>query len=334
VKNAPLIFSLAICTRDGAERLPELFAALRAMVVPEGISWEIVVVNNASQDATEAVARQELACFSAPTRVVLESQSGLVFARNTAARTACGQWLAFLDDDNLPAADWLVQMVEVVRLGGDKLGAFSGEVRPKWTVQPPQGIGQLVNFLGCHEAATAPFRYDAERGVLPPGAGLVVRRAAWLAAVPRPEQLFFTGRISGHLLGGEDIECLTYLNRAGWEIWHFPALLIHHVMSSGRVKPEYLNGLCRAGGLVRHHLRMMRISAPVRPVAVAGFLALDAIRLTGHVVRHPWLNQGDIVNRCRRQYLVGTLVSPVFLWGWQTRRLHAANGGHTSVQKP
>ena len=333
VEATSIMFSLAICTRDSAERLPELFVALRALEVPDDVSWEVLVINNASLDETEAIARRELSQFSVPTQVINEQRGGLVFARDAAARMARGQWLAFLDDDNLPAPDWLAQAAIAVQSGGEKLGAFSGEVRAKWTVRPPDGIRRLENFLGCHAASTASFRYDSGRGVLPPGAGLVVRRAAWLAAVPPPGKLFFTGRISGHLLGGEDIECLTYLSRAGWESWHFPAMLILHVMSPVRVKAEYLMGLCRAGGLVRHHLRMMRTCRLARPFAMVGYLLADLFRLARHFCCHPVLADEDVVDRCLRQYLVGTLISPFYLRWWH-RRPVAKVGGYTSGQKP
>jgi hypothetical protein len=148
--------------------------------------------------------------------------------------------------------------------------------------------------------------------------------------VPPPGQLFFTGRISGHLLGGEDIECLTHLHRAGWEIWHFPAMLIHHVMPPARVKMDYLKKLCRAGGLVRHHLRMMRTRTAMRPAVATGYLILDAIRLAYHVVRHPWMRGSDIVVRCRREYLVGTLMSPFFLYYWKSQRLRPVRTGQAS----
>jgi len=325
-----LMFSLAICTRDGADRLPDLFTALRALIVPADTSVEIIVVNNASRDATVAVAQRELAQFTIPSCIVTENESGLVFARDAAARAACGQWLAFLDDDNLPATDWLVQIAAAVRSGGDRLGAFSGEVRPRWLVPPPSGIDRVENFLGCHKAGPAPFRYAAERGIVPPGAGLVVRREAWLAAVPLPGQLFFTGRISGHLLGGEDIECLTHLHRAGWEIWHFPAMLIHHVMPPARVKLDYLKNLCRAGGLVRHHLRMMRTRTAMRPLVATVYLTLDAARLAYHVARHPRMRGSNIVAQCRREYLVGTLMSPNFLYRWKGQSVSPVRAGQAS----
>ena len=50
--------SVVVCTHDGAARLPATLAHLVSQTVPAGLAWEVVVVDNASTEATGTVARE------------------------------------------------------------------------------------------------------------------------------------------------------------------------------------------------------------------------------------------------------------------------------------
>ena len=87
--------TIAICTRNRAERLARLLASLtRASPNPTVPSVELLVIDNGATDHT----REAVAAFP-DARHVLEEKAGLNFARNRALAEARGQLLAFLDDD-------------------------------------------------------------------------------------------------------------------------------------------------------------------------------------------------------------------------------------------
>ncbi len=50
--------SIIICCYNSERRLPETLAHLFTQQVSEDIPWEIIVVNNASSDATSRIAAQ------------------------------------------------------------------------------------------------------------------------------------------------------------------------------------------------------------------------------------------------------------------------------------
>lgn len=69
--------------------------------------WELIVINDASQDKTEFIV-QEAAKSDA--RLILytnEKNSGIAYSRNLGLSHAKGQWLAFLDSDDLWQEDKL-----------------------------------------------------------------------------------------------------------------------------------------------------------------------------------------------------------------------------------
>lgn len=45
-------FSAVICTYNGVTKLPEVLDALRSRQQTEGIRWEVVIVDNNSDDGT------------------------------------------------------------------------------------------------------------------------------------------------------------------------------------------------------------------------------------------------------------------------------------------
>ena len=97
---APTRVSAIIPTKNRAALLREALTSVRAVEGPD-LELEIIVADHGSTDDTESVAR----AFGA--RLVREPKPGAAAARNTGMRAATGQYVAFLDDDDLWLADHL-----------------------------------------------------------------------------------------------------------------------------------------------------------------------------------------------------------------------------------
>jgi glycosyltransferase involved in cell wall biosynthesis len=93
--------TVAICTHNGAPRLTETLTHLARQVVPSGLPWEVLVVDNVSTDGSAAVARETWP-VGAPTsmRVIAEMLMGLGNARRRALRESRFPLVNFIDDDN------------------------------------------------------------------------------------------------------------------------------------------------------------------------------------------------------------------------------------------
>jgi O-antigen biosynthesis protein len=101
--------TVAVCTRNGAGRLPECLDALTAIDYPAG-RLDLLVVDNAPE--TDATSRLIGANYPG-TRVVIEPRPGLDWARNRAILEARGEILAFTDDDASVDRGWVDAIARV-----------------------------------------------------------------------------------------------------------------------------------------------------------------------------------------------------------------------------
>ena len=81
-------------------------AALKSVAAQTLATYETIVVDDGSTDATPAIAREF------PFRLISTGQRGLSSARNTGLAAATGEIVAYLDDDARPDPHWLTYLAE------------------------------------------------------------------------------------------------------------------------------------------------------------------------------------------------------------------------------
>lgn len=260
-----LDFTVAIPTYNGANRLPLVLEKLRSQINTENISWEVIIVDNNSSDNVTQVVNSFRSEWpdNIPLRYCFEAQQGLAFARQKAIEEANGNFIGFLDDDNLPEADWVI---EAVKFGQEHqtAGAYSGKIIGDFEVNPPENFDTIQAFLAIREHGSKTCLFEPEKLRLPPGAGLVVRKQAWSENVPT--RLALIGRVGNSIVAGEDYEALLYLHKGGWKIWYNPTMCIHHKIPKQRLEKEYLIPLAKGIGLATFQLRTINTKSWQIPV--------------------------------------------------------------------
>ena len=322
-------FTVAIRAYNAAERLPDLLAALQAQVGVQGLAWEILIIDNCSTDGTaelvaELQADWSVGCpdMSVELRYCVEPHQGAVFARRCAMQQAHGDWVGFLDDDNLPRADW-VAACYAFGCKNPQAGAYGSQIHGVFEVEPPEHFERIAHFLPVIERDKAVCFTEglyARKKVLPPGAGLVINRQAWLESVP--SDLNLRGPIAHGLAAkGEDIEALSHMKQAGWEIWFNPDMHIDHLIPQWRFERAYLLRFFRGVGLGRCFTRLLDVPLWLRPAVTLLYFCNDLRKWFAHWLNHGAVIKTDVVAACEQEMFQASLLSPLhYYWGrrWWT----------------
>lgn len=305
-------FTVAIRTYNRADLLSLILDRLRSQIGTEGIQWEVVVVDNNSTDHTAKTVQDYQANWtsSCPLRYVVELKQGASFARRRSIQEAQGELIGFLDDDNVPALDW-VKNAYTFAQSYPKAGAYGGQIHGSFEVEPPHNFGRIAHFFPVierREVICFTSKYPNKK-VLPPGAGLVIRKTAWLENVP--ENLSLKGPVGNSLSAkGEDIEALLYLSRAGWEVWFNPEMHIYHQIPKHRFEKDYLIQFFRGIGFSRYYTRMLGWSFWQRPLILPLYMTNDLLKVVLHIVKYRRRLITDIVLACEMELFLSSFISP------------------------
>jgi glycosyltransferase involved in cell wall biosynthesis len=224
---------VVICTYNRAANLDEALDALSAQRV-SGISWSVLVVDNASTDRTADVVEAHRSRGLLPgLRRVTESEQGLTPARQRGVRETTAPWIAFVDDDNLLEPGWLDAIVQAIR-SHPEAGGIGGRVVLDWEKPPPDSFRGLGGCFAEQELGKA----GCEAGNLV-GAGMVVRRAALVECgwLQRP---LLADRVGKRLVSGGDVEIAQRIMGAGFPLWFTPDAVLRHRIPNSRSNWKYL----------------------------------------------------------------------------------------------
>ena len=188
--------SVVVPTRN---RSGLLAVTLRSVLRQRDVDLEVIVVDEASTDDTPEV----LAGLGDPrVRIVRhEIPHGVSTARNRGAADARGEWVAFIDDDDLWAPDKLTRQLRAAREGG-RNWAYAGAVSIDDELKvlggmPPPSPDRIVELLP---------RFDAVPGG---GSNVIVHR----------DTLAQAGRFDSRLRNTEDWEMWIRLAKLGPPAW-------------------------------------------------------------------------------------------------------------------
>lgn len=195
------------------------------LVIPPGVDWELLVVNNNCTDATDDV----IASFSPrlPVRRVFEPNPGQSNARNAAVREARGAYILWTDDDVLVDPNWVA---EYVAAASQHPGAafFGGPIDPWFEVEPPKWIMENLQTM---KSTFALLQHGGE--VRPLAASEFVNGANMAIRRELVESMSFDPRFGlrgmDHIRG-DDSELIGRLKKAGYlGIWVGSAKVRHYI---------------------------------------------------------------------------------------------------------
>jgi glycosyltransferase involved in cell wall biosynthesis len=311
-------FTVAIPTYNGAKRIPDVLERLKWQLGTEKFCWEILVVDNNSSDHTAAVVRHYQSQIP-NLRYTFEGKQGAGFARQRAIRLARSPLIGFLDDDNLPSLTWVNRAYKFAQQH-PQAAAIGSRLAGDFEAAPPQGFQRVAAFLALTDRGDRPLLYTPQQKILPPGAGLVVRRQAWLDTVASTAPLGI--RIRNRDVA-EDLEPVIEMQKAGWEIWYNPAMRLTHKISRDRLEKEYLVSLMRGIGLSRFRTRMLSFARWQRPLVVWLYIGNDLRKIVQHLLKFGPKAWTETIPASELALYCYSLWSPLF---WLGSKLHSCFG--------
>ena len=228
--------TVCICTHNRPGYLRDCLEGLRRQTVAAE-QFEILVVDSASTgDAPEQMARTVSDVCNA--RLLRVEQPGVSFARNAGAHAARGTYIAYIDDDAIPDADWLQCIL--VAIAERQPGLIGGRILPHWEAPLPQwwpqslrGILSIIEFEGQGEYRTAELPADME----PYGANMVVHVPSLLTIGGFGQN---SGRVGKALLSDEEVQLAWRLQAAGYSARYDSRIVVHHQIQATRLTPAWL----------------------------------------------------------------------------------------------
>nr|WP_138497850.1 hormogonium polysaccharide biosynthesis glycosyltransferase HpsE [Nostoc sp. PA-18-2419] len=319
LKIESLDITVAIPTYNGATRLPKILDRLLTQTGVENLNWEIVVVDNNSSDNTFQIIQnyQELYDVNSHLRYFFEREQGAAFARLRAVREARGELIAFLDDDNLPALDWLAEAY-TFGLQHPQAGVWSGQIHGDFEVKPPDNFEKIQAFLAIREHGSNPHLFDAENLRLPPGAALVVRKQAWCENVP--ERPILSGKLPGILVQGEDYEPLLHIHYAGWQIWYNPTMHTYHQIPHWRFERDYLLDLARGCGLCIFQLRLINTKNWQKPIVFIKTVLGNLRRVLQYLIQYKGQLKSNLIILFEIEFYLASMMSPFYYFKCNMRK--------------
>jgi GT2 family glycosyltransferase len=145
--------SVIVCTYNRCEKLARSLDAIAASALASQMPVELIVVDNNSRDATEAVVQAFARASPIPVRRVTEPRQGLSYARNRGIREARGEIVAFTDDDCIVDSGWIAAVAKEfaaepgVMIVGGRVDLYTAEDRPV-TIRP---IGERVRYSSADQ---------------------------------------------------------------------------------------------------------------------------------------------------------------------------------------
>jgi succinoglycan biosynthesis protein ExoM len=129
---------VCICTFRRPRLLAGLLKALDAQETEGNFGFDVVVVDNDRNASARTVVDSAVRRSERPIRYFIEPEQNIARARNKAVENARGDFIAFIDDDELPGERWLLDMYRALRLF--ETAGVLGPVLPRYEMAPPSWV--------------------------------------------------------------------------------------------------------------------------------------------------------------------------------------------------
>src|SRR5581483_6193872 len=231
----PRTVAICIPTCRRTDQLRRLLQSLQVLTFEKVLEPEITIIvvdNDPRLSARPVVA--EFLSRRYRLRYRTESRPGVSYARNTAIEAGrAADFIAFLDDDQLAAHQWLDELLTAQ--SALDAAIVAGPILPRFESAPPAWLHGNAFFRGRRHATGTRLNSVAAGNVL-------ISKQVFRALFPA----WFDPRYS--LTGGEDTQFFRRSAEAGFPVIWADDAIAYESIPSTRISREYLLSRARSGG--------------------------------------------------------------------------------------
>ena len=228
--------TVCICTHNRPNYVRDCLAGLARQTAPPD-QFAIQIVDSGSTGKTPA----ELGCLAATAGATLLrlDQPGVSIARNAGAGACRTPYIAYIDDDAVPAPDWIERIVAALAetpvpaiIGGRALPIWEAPL-PAWWPHSLRGVLSIIEVEG-----RGAYGDPALPANLAPYTVNMVANVAHLRAAGGFAEA--VGRFGDALLSDEDVQLAWRLRDAGLPVRYDSRIVVHHQIQAARLTPAWL----------------------------------------------------------------------------------------------
>ena len=236
--------TVAVCTLNRSKQLKTCLDAILKQTLPSS-DYEVLVVDNGSTDDTKDLT-EALGKKHANLRYFHEPVMGLSRARNTALAQTTTPYIAYLDDDAIPYANWLEELVQPFSLDL-RPAVVGGDLEPIWETPRPEWLVDdfLHQYSVCLCWDTQPRPISGKEWLCE--ANIAFDVEALTAAGGFDEAL---GRRGSLLLSGENF-VNEIIRENGGCLYYTPLARAWHLIPKNRITLDWIRQRYFWGGVTK-----------------------------------------------------------------------------------
>ncbi|MBV9247723.1 MAG: glycosyltransferase [Acetobacteraceae bacterium] len=228
--------TVCICTHNRPRYVRDCLEGLRKQTVA---GFGVLLVDSGSTGLVPAEL-EGLALSFPGARLCRLNQPGVSAARNAGAHAAGTPWIAYIDDDAIPALNWIERILTAIQESARPAALIGGRILPLWEAPLPawwpqslRGVLSIIEVEGQGE-----YRSSALPPKLEPfAANMVVHVPSLLAAGGFGSII---GRYGNALLSDEEVQLAWRLQDSGHSVRFDSRIVVHHQIQASRLHPAWL----------------------------------------------------------------------------------------------
>ncbi len=227
-----ILCSICIATYLRPALLEELLLSLQAQLLPPHVSIEVIIVDNDPNQTARPVASRFQRASEMDVRYFVQPEKNISLTRNMSVQQANGQYLLFIDDDEVASEPWLYHLLKTAQTYHAD-GVF-GEMMPRFHEATPEWMRRRTFYYG-------PMATTGKEAQHIYGGNCLVK-AALLKEMDTP----FDPRYG--ITGGEDTHLFETLQRRGCRFVSCREAVAYEYIPPSRTSVSYLFRRSMKGG--------------------------------------------------------------------------------------